>query len=160
MKVKKLIVAGMCALAVGVVGVTPASSESNAPEELDLVLHLGAGEVCAFPIDIHLTGKTKTIEQADDRLLVISPGQEIVVTNVDEPSNQVTLNITGSLHTTTEANGTLRTQASGRNALFDPIAGFVLAMGNFTYAFDANGNLIEPLNGKGRLLDICEMVDA
>ena len=153
-----ILTAGMCALGVGALGPLPANAEPNRPEELDYVLHLAAGEACEFPIDIHLTGKTKTIEQPGDRVLVIAPGQEIVVTNVDDPSKQVTLNITGSFHTTTEADGTVRTKATGRNALFDPIAGFVLAIGNFNYAFDANGNLIEPLNGKGRVLDICEMV--
>lgn len=146
------------ALALSVFATLPALAEPNRPEEVDFVLHIPAGEACDFPIDIHLTGKTKTIEQPGDRVLVIAPGQEIVVVNVEDPSKRVTLGITGAFHTTTEPNGTVRTKATGRNALFDPIAGFVLAIGNFSYAFDANGNLIEPLNGKGRVLDICEMV--
>jgi len=38
------------------------------------------------------------------------------------------------------------------------VAGFVLTAGNFTYAFDAAGNLIAPLSGTGRVTDICALV--
>jgi hypothetical protein len=50
------------------------------------------------------------------------------------------------------------TVVTGRNLLFDPFAGFVLAIGRFSYAFDAEGILIQPLEGIGRLIDICELL--
>ena len=71
----------------------------------------------------------------------------------------MTLNITGIFHVTTEPDGDVVTVATGRNALLDPIAGFVLTQGNFTYTFDADGNLIAPLSGRGRVTDICALVD-
>lgn len=37
-------------------------------------------------------------------------------------------------------------------------AGFVLAIGNFSFAFDAEGTLIQPLAGKGQLIDVCELL--
>jgi hypothetical protein len=59
---------------------------------------------------------------------------------------------------TTAANGDVVTVATGRNALLDVVAGFVLTQGDFTFAFDAAGNLIAPLSGTGRVTDICAMV--
>ncbi len=47
---------------------------------------------------------------------------------------------------------------TGRNLLFDPEAGFVLAIGRFTIREDADGDLVDPLSGKGRLVDICELL--
>ena len=51
------------------------------------------------------------------------------------------------------------TESTGRSLLFDPQAGFVLAIGNFSYVFDAGGNLIQPLEGLGQLIDACAMID-
>jgi hypothetical protein len=51
------------------------------------------------------------------------------------------------------------TVVTGRNLLGDPEAGFVLAIGNFSFVFDAGGNLIQPLAGKGTLTNICELID-
>jgi hypothetical protein len=38
----------------------------------------------------------------------------------------------------------------------DPEAGFVVAVGNYSFTFDAEGNLTEPLSGKGQLIDVCQ----
>jgi hypothetical protein len=32
----------------------------------------------------------------------------------------------------------------------------VVAVGNFSFTFDAEGNLSEPLSGEGQLIDVCE----
>jgi len=81
------------------------------------------------------------------------------VINLDDPTKQVSLNITGSFHQTTTLNGTVVTTATGRNLLTDPFAGVVLAIGKFTFAFDAAGNLIQPLQGKGQLIDLCALLE-
>jgi hypothetical protein len=109
-------------------------------------------------VELHLTGKGKTIELPGGRTLVTSPGQTVVVTNLDDPSHSVTLKIPGAFHITTAPNGDVLTVVTGRNLLFDPEAGFVLAIGRFQYRFDSGGNLVEPLNGRGQLLDVCQMV--
>jgi hypothetical protein len=53
----------------------------------------------------------------------------------------VKLNITGTFHQTTEGDGRIVTVITGRSLLGDPEAGFVLAIGNFSFIFDADGNL-------------------
>jgi hypothetical protein len=50
------------------------------------------------------------------------------------------------------------TVVTGRNVLFDPEAGFVLAIGTFSFAFDPAGNLVQPLSGRGRTIDICKLI--
>ncbi len=80
------------------------------------------------------------------------------LTNLDNPENQETLNITGAFHQTTLENGDVVTVATGRNLLGDPEAGFVLAIGDFSFVFDKEGNLIQPLSGEGQLIDICALL--
>jgi hypothetical protein len=44
---------------------------------------------------------------------------------------------------------------------FDPEAGVVLTIGNFTYVFDADGNLIqsfEDTDGNGQVIDVCALL--
>jgi hypothetical protein len=65
---------------------------------------------------------------------------------------------TGAFHQTVLSNGTVVTVVTGRNLLFDPIAGLVLAIGTFSYAFDVEDELIHPLEGTGRQIDICELM--
>src|SRR4051794_560093 len=120
-------------------------------------IDLDPGVACAVPIRVVLTGKTKTIDLPGGRMIVTAPGQGATVTNVAN-GRSVTLNITGAFHISTAANGDVVTVATGRNLLLDPVAGFVLTEGHFTYAFDAAGNLIAPLSGTGRATDICAMV--
>jgi hypothetical protein len=64
----------------------------------------------------------------------------------------------GAFHVDRLENGDLETVVTGRNILGNPVAGLVLAMGRFSFVFDAGGNLIQPLQGTGRLLDICELL--
>jgi hypothetical protein len=47
---------------------------------------------------------------------------------------------------------------TGLNLLGDPDAGFVLAKGNFSFVFDKDGVLIQPLEGEGQLTDVCELL--
>ena len=59
--------------------------------------------------------------------------------DVDEfhrPAKTVTLNITGMFHQSTASNGDTATVVTGRNLQGDPDAGFVLAIGLFSFKFD------------------------
>ena len=100
-----------------------------------------------------------TIELPEGRTILTFPGLPVTLTNLDHPENQVTLSITGSFHNTTLDNGNVQTVFTGRNLIFDPEAGFVLAIGNFTPVFDAKGAVVEPLSGKGQLIDVCGLLD-
>jgi hypothetical protein len=116
---------------------------------------------CSFPIQLDLSGKGKVITQPDGSAIITSPGLFVTVTNLDSPENQVTLNITGTFHQTTAANGEVTTRITGRNLPFDPDAGINLTIGNFSFVFDAEGNLLqsfEQTDGKGQVIDVCALL--
>ena len=118
---------------------------------------------CPFRVLIELSGKGKTIELGE-RTILTSPGLTATLTNLDDPANQETLtnqetlSITGAFHQTVLENGDVKTVVTGRNILFDPEAGFVLAIGRFSYVFDQAGNLVQPLAGEGQLIDLCDLL--
>ncbi len=113
---------------------------------------------CSFPIQLELSGKGKVITLPDGRRILTSPGLHVTVTNV-ETGEQATFNITGTFHETTNLEtGEVTTVVTGRNLLFDPEAGVVLTIGNFTYVFDAEGNLIQPFEGNGQVIDVCALL--
>jgi hypothetical protein len=131
----------------------------NPPTDNDFTVTIPAGGACAFGVEISVTGKMKTIMLPGGRSIITSPGLHATLTNLDDPTKTVTLNITGASHVTEEQDGSMVIVFTGRNLNLDPQAGFVLAIGNFSIVFDAAGNLIQPLEGKGRLLDVCAMID-
>jgi hypothetical protein len=113
---------------------------------------------CSFPIQLELSGKGKLITLPDDRRILTSPGLDVTVTNMDN-GEQATFNITGTLHETTNLEtGEVTTVVTGRNLLFDPEAGVVLTIGNFTYVFDAEGDLIQAFEGEGQVIDVCALL--
>jgi hypothetical protein len=114
--------------------------------------------LCAFPVQFQLSGKTNMPQLPGGRFIVTSPGETATLTNVSSPAHQVTLNITGSFVQTTNADGSVVTFSHGRNLLFDPVAGFVLAVGDFSFVFDAAGNLVQPLSGNGTLTNVCGLL--
>jgi len=160
---KKMFFGVVVLLAFGLAFGQPAIADPNPPVDADFTFDVPAnwpGGGCAFPFRLtSLNGKAKTILLPDGRIIATSPGLDVTVTNLDEPSKQVTLNVTGAFHITTAANGDVVYVVTGRNFLTDPLAGVVLAKGNFSFAFDAAGNLIQPLAGKGTLTDVCELID-
>jgi hypothetical protein len=135
-----------------------AQNNGTAPEEQTLDITLNSGVACAFGVHISGQGKAKKITFPGDRITVTSPGLQVTVTNLAN-SRFVTLNITGASHVTTGPDGSSVWVFTGRNLNLDPVAGFVLAIGNFRAAFDAVGNPIQFLNGKGQLIDICALIE-
>ncbi len=135
-------------------GVAPHdASVTYGPEDLD-----GFPGLCSFPMQLELSGKGKEITLPDGRRIITSPGLDVTITNLDN-GEQTTFNITGSFHETTNPeNGEVTTLVRGRNLLFDPEAGTVIAIGNFSFVFDAEGNLVQPLEGKGQLIDVCALL--
>jgi len=137
------------------------SENGGAPEPVsaDFTVQPGApGGSCDFPIRLEVSGKGKTITLPDGSRIITSPGLDVTITNLDN-GEQTTFNITGSFHETTNPeNGEVTTLVRGRNLLFDPEAGTVIAIGNFSFVFDAEGNLVQPLEGKGQLIDVCALL--
>jgi len=155
---KKMFSSVLAVLALGLAFGRLSVAAPNPPEDVDQTITIPAGGVCAFGVEILLTGKAKTIDLPGDRFIFTSPGLNATLTNLDDPSKQVTLNITGAFHQTTKQDGSVVTVSTGRSLLFDPQAGFVLAIGNFSFVFDADGNLIQPLEGQGQLIDACALI--
>jgi hypothetical protein len=150
-----LTMAAPTVLARSVNGVAPGDISGPVPPEF-------FPGTCDFPLQLELSGKAKTIDLPDEVFALgsISPGLHVTITNLANPENQATFNITGSLFTKPpDSEGNVTTVARGRNLLIDPVAGTVIAIGRFTFAFDAEGNLVQPLEGKGQLIDVCALLE-
>jgi len=135
-------------------GGTPPTGVSNSQD-------LPAGAVfgeCAFPVRFESNGKAGTITLPGGRFIFTSPGLDATLTNLNDTTKSVTLNITGTFHQSTDSNGDTVTVVTGRNLLGDPDAGFVLAIGSFSFKFDASGNLVQPLAGHGQLTKVCTLI--
>ena len=113
---------------------------------------------CDFPMQLEISGKTKTIYQGNGGVIITSPGAFATITNTDT-DEQVTFNITGSLHKSTLANGNVKTVMTGRNFALDPVAGTFISIGRFTFINDPTdtANLV-PVSGKGRMIDVCVLL--
>jgi hypothetical protein len=124
------------------------------PQPVDATGTFPAGAACAFAVDFVLDGKTKVIDLPGGRQIVTAPDQNVTLTNADTGAS-VHYVITGAFHNQTLANGDVVTQATGRNVLSDPIAGFVLTAGDFSYTTAPDGSNVVPLHGNGTVTDIC-----
>ena len=139
-----------------------AQGQGGAPEKVDQTITVNPGDFpgsCDFPFTLELSGKGKTIELPGGKgLILTSPGLDATITRgpLDDPVAQETFNITGSIHQTTLENGDVETVLTGRNFAIDPDAGTVVAIGRFSFVFDAEGNLVQSLTGEGQLIDVCE----
>jgi len=127
------------------------------PEPVDATIEPIEG-ICDFPLRAELSGKSKVKELPGGRTLSTSPGLRVTLTNLEEPTNQVTYVITGSFLLTELDDGNQFVVARGRNIVFGPDVGMFLTIGRFTFVgFDADGTILaltQP-EGNGRLIDVC-----
>jgi len=115
---------------------------------------------CDFDLEVSFSGLAGEIDLPGNRFIFTAPRLTATLTNVSDPTKSVTFSITGAFHQSTDQNGNVTTVATGRNLLGDPEAGFVLAIGDFSFVFDSNGNLIQqPLAGQGQLIDVCGLIN-
>lgn len=117
--------------------------------------------ICAFPVLVELSGKAKTIELNGGRMIFTAPAETATFTNLDTPAHHETLGITGAFHTTALEDGSTEFVVTGRNLLigFDPDALFVITVGNFRFVLDDGFNLVQPLSGTGRVIDVCQLLE-
>jgi hypothetical protein len=138
----------------------PSLAAPNPPEEISFTVVLPAGVACSFDVEASVTGKDKVIDLPGGRFIFIAPKLFVTLTNLEDPSKQVTLNATGSIEDTINPDGSIVSVFRGRSVLTDPVtAGLVLVIGNFSYVSDAEWNIIQPIEGKGQIIDICPMID-
>ncbi|MEJ8827460.1 hypothetical protein WKW80_36720 [Variovorax humicola] len=133
------------------------------PGPIDQTFVINPGDApyaCNFPLQGHIQGKTGTLTLPGPRFITLttSPNQNVTLTNLNTKET-VTLNITGTTKFHEDQSFNKVYVVNGRNLLGDPVAGLVLGIGNFNFIFDQGGNLITPLNGTGRLLPVCPMLE-
>ena len=129
------------------------ANQGGAPEPLDVEFEL---DVCGFPIDARIFGKEKFIAHPNGRLLIAAPSEAVTLTNV-ETGKTTTLGITGMIQVTFLENGDAVLDLSGRS-LFERADGLFLTVGNWSATIDLSGNEAVPLNGTGRLIDVCALL--
>ena len=152
-----VLVAGV-ALALAVVLVLPRASSAAPPGPVDVTTTLPG---CDFPVEAEVSGKSKVIDLDSGQTLITSPNLRITLTNVTEPTNQVTYVITGSFLTTERTYGNLDVEARGSNLIFGPEVGIFLTIGHFTFiGFEDEGAVvaITPPTGEGSLTDVCAVL--
>ena len=152
-----VLVAGV-ALALAVVLVLPRASSAAPPGPVDVTTTLPG---CDFPVEAEVSGKSKVIDLDSGQTLITSPNLRITLTNVTEPTNQVTYVITGSFLTTERTDGNLDVEARGSNLIFGPEVGIFLTIGHFTFiGFEDEGAVvaITPPTGEGSLTDVCAVL--
>jgi hypothetical protein len=138
------------------------SVNGEAPEEF-------SGEVpfpstCDFPLKVEVSGKAKTIVLPDGAVVGVtsigtSPGLDVTVTN-EATGEQATFNITGAFHNSADTPnpGQVTTVSTGRSLFYDPVAGTVIAIGNFTIVYNSDFTVATPLEGEGQLIDVCALL--
>ena len=142
------------AVAAVAVACLPSAAGAAPPGPAGFDVTVPAGDFCDFAVHILVAGKAKTIDLGD-RFVVTAPGQTLTATNL-ATGKVLTTSITGAFHNTTLADKSVETMATGRNLLGDPIAGLVIAVGDFSFTTAADGQTnIVPLHGEGRLIDVC-----
>jgi len=116
---------------------------------------------CGFPVEIHVVGKTKTIDHGGGRFIVPAPGQKATL-KATGSGKTVEYVVTGTFHVQVMADGSQEFKVTGRNILFRPPplpgAGIFLTTGNFNFAVDENGNELRPFAGSGKVVNICDVL--
>jgi hypothetical protein len=142
-------------------GVAPGPSPSSGTFIVEPRAEGGSCDDPPFQLQLEASGKEKRITQPDGSLIITSPGLDVTATNLQN-GEQARFSITGTFFETTAENGDVTTVITGRNLLFDPDAGIVLLSGNFSFVFDAEGNLIksfeDPPAGNGQVIDVCALL--
>jgi len=115
--------------------------------------------ICAFDVQVTVTGNTKTITLPGGRFIFTAPNFYATFTNLSDPTKSVTLNLTGSEHLSFDANGNQIFMLTGRNGFFDPSVGILLLVGDFTAVFDSNGNIIQEPTGNGQVTQVCDLIN-
>jgi hypothetical protein len=117
--------------------------------------------LCTDPITLELSSAGnggKTLDLPGDRFITTSPGLVVTLTNETTPRQSVTRSITGTVEQTTDAEGNIVFVSRGRSLNWDPVAGLVFVTGRWTWIFDEDGNLVQPLSGSGQSTDACALI--
>jgi hypothetical protein len=139
-----------------------AAARANAggrPIDVTFEQELPAGEFCTFAILLEGSEKEKTIELPGDRTLLIFPGAQYTLTNLSN-GNQASFPFPGTIQVTTLENGDVKLVFRGPNLIGQPFEPrfLVRTVGTFSLVFDSQGNLAQPLQGRGQRIDLCALL--
>lgn len=122
-----------------------------------------ANQLCKYPVQLVVTGKSKFIELPGDRFFIASPGQEVTITNL-KTGEEETFLITGATHAEVQADGTTEVTVTGLNVVLNPREaksgkpGIFLLEGNFNFALKEDGTEERVFSGTGDVTDICALL--
>jgi len=157
-----MLFAAVALLALSLAPVVQAQGQGGAPTDVEpddppfIITEEQFPGACSFDVAFEPTGKEKRIELPNGTLLITSPGLDVTLTNTETGTSE-TYNVTGAVRILPrDEEGIQVTEVTGRNVMIDPLAGFVVTSGTFSFAFDAEGNLVQPLEGEGQQIDVCE----
>jgi hypothetical protein len=160
---KKLLVAITIWLGL-IIGAGPATAAPAQPpgKPGELIKPTIFNDVCTFPVELTLVGKSKDIV-LDNRTVFVAPGQKVTL-----KANGKTLEyvVTGVRREVELANGDFLSTVTGRNVLVNFIGasrtpGFWLVVGTFHYTLtEPNGAEVEPFNldGPGQVTNVCALL--
>ena len=92
-------------------------------------------------------------------VIVTGPATFGTFTNLSDPTKNVTLTMTGVFHVSFDQNGNTIVTATGRNVAEDPSFGLLALLGEFTFVFDPQGNIISGPTGNGQIINICQLIN-
>jgi len=115
---------------------------------------------CSFPVEVDFAGKIKDFELPGGRFVLSAPGLSATVINLNDPSRQVTVGVTGQLKVFGQPDGGVIVIGTGRNILTDAVYGLTLVIGHVSFAFDSDGNLTQGLTLQaGQTVSLCSLVE-
>lgn len=159
----RLVVAACLILAASALPVTElARAGGSPPQPVDSTPFLLPASIngCGFDYWVSLSGKSGRINLPGGNFILTSPGLHVTLTNANDSTKTVTLNVTGSSRYSTDQNGNFIVKATGRNAFFGPAFGTLLFIGDFTVVLDPNtGVLLQAPTGNGQIINVCEMIN-
>ena len=155
-KIIHLIAACVIMAAFGPLAAEPSRAQGP-PGPIDQTFTL-PGIFCGFDVQVTLAGREGVINLPSGGLILTGVDFDATFTNLSDPTKSVTLNLAGAVHFSFDQNGNTIERSTGRNAFLDPSVGLLFIIGDFTFVYDSNGNLISA-TGNGTSTDICGLIN-
>jgi hypothetical protein len=148
---------GLLAVSLGALPKAASAQEPPPPQPVDNTFTVEGA--CDFPVLIEESGKVMDIPLPGGDILRIFPGARSTLTNLEEPSNQITLRGGGKGRVTPPSTegGDLLVTVTGHNVLVVPGEGiFEVRQATFTLAppYDV-GSELTVLERQGEIVDLC-----
>lgn len=132
----------------------PAFSNGGPPEAFDVTFVIDW--ICSYPLEVQLDGKEKFIVRPNGSFIVTAPRLWTRLTNLDTGATTVE-SVTGAITVDFRENGDAAIGLTGRNLVEDE-TGLFITVGTFTQVIAVNRDYVQPLQGRGRTIDVCALL--